>query len=75
MKPCPRCLKGQMYLDFDRRGYWYTCLQCGHTQDVERFDAVLSSDTEGTLESSLPSDSAASLTGDAILAPSHDQTT
>jgi hypothetical protein len=31
---CPRCNKGEVFLDRDQYGWYECCLQCGYTRDL-----------------------------------------
>jgi len=32
--PCPRCRKGEVFIDRDIYGWFENCLQCGYTRDL-----------------------------------------
>jgi hypothetical protein len=36
---CPKC-GGKVYLDSDMYGWYEQCLQCGHTQNLEKVSPV-----------------------------------
>ena len=31
---CPRCKKGELFIDRDLYGWFESCLQCGYTRDL-----------------------------------------
>jgi ribosomal protein S27AE len=31
---CPRCRKGEVFIDHDMYGWYECCLQCGYTRDL-----------------------------------------
>jgi hypothetical protein len=31
---CPRCKKGEVFIDHDMYGWFECCLQCGYTRDL-----------------------------------------
>jgi hypothetical protein len=31
---CPRCKKGEVFIDRDHYGWYECCLQCGYTRDL-----------------------------------------
>ena len=40
-KSCPRCIAGDLSLEGDIYGYFWSCVQCGMVIDIEKNDPVL----------------------------------
>jgi Zn ribbon nucleic-acid-binding protein len=35
LNECPRCIRGDMSLSWDRYGEYWTCVQCGHHEELQ----------------------------------------
>lgn len=40
LKACPKCAKGDLYLEKDMYGEYIRCLQCGYTRDLIVLESI-----------------------------------
>jgi hypothetical protein len=51
---CPRCNKGEVFIDRDQYGWYECCLQCGYTRDLPNIAPPVANEWKSREKEGLP---------------------